>query len=160
MISLNTEETKDHNKNYWKRISLAACIPLPSFHIALLGNIERGLCLLCPQALVKIFLIMINYIPIKISSTRYTNNRTFSLNTTLFINYRAVCCKNKIPAENVLLVTMFFIFSQRLEKHIHFLAKCALARGSSAYWRFSLCGLNCYGCCLWRCYDKCEGQAW
>ena len=46
--------------------------------------------------------------------------------------------QNKIPAENVSLVTrtMFFIFSQRLEKHIHFLAKYALAPGSSAYWSF------------------------
>lgn len=76
-----------------KRISLAACIPLPSFHPALLGNIERGLCLLCPQALVKTFLIMINYIRIKIPSTKYTNNGMLPLNTTLFINYRAVCHK-------------------------------------------------------------------
>lgn len=51
------------------------------------------------------------------------------------------------------------MFSQLLEKQIYFLTECALAAGSSAYWRFSLCGLNCYGCCLWRCYDKCEGQA-
>lgn len=76
-----------------KRISLAACITLPSFHPALLGNIERGLCLLCPQALVKTFLIMINYIRIKIPSTKYTNNGMLPLNTTLFINYRAVCRK-------------------------------------------------------------------
>lgn len=68
---------------------------------------------------------MINYIPVKISSSKYTNNGRLSLNTALFINYKAVCCEIKfllrmycLPQEQC-----FFIVSQRLEKTHLFLSK-------------------------------------
>lgn len=58
-----------------------------------LGISREAFCLPCPRALVKTFLIMINYTRIKISPfTEYTNNRGLSLNTTLFIHLSAVCC--------------------------------------------------------------------
>lgn len=48
----------------------------------------------------------------------------------------AVCCKSTIPAESMLEQCFFpYFFLRRLEKHICFSAKCALARGSSAYWK-------------------------
>lgn len=80
---------------------------------------------------------MINYIPVKISSTKYTNNRMLSLNTTLFINYRAVCCKIEfLPRTYCLSQEQCFSYFHNHLKNIHFLAKYALAPGSSAYWRF------------------------
>lgn len=56
--------------------------------------------------------------------------------------------------------TKTYLFLSKKKK-----TRCALAAGSSpllssAYWSFSLRGPGCYGCCLWCCYDKCEGQSW
>lgn len=80
---------------------------------------------------------MINYTRVRISTTKYTNNRTLSLNSALFINYMACLPPHKIPAETVSHVRadVSRAFSQRLEKHT-LLLKCALAPGSSAGWRF------------------------
>lgn len=127
-----------------------------------LGISREAFCLPCPRALVKTFLIMINYTRIKISPfTEYTNNRGLSLNTTLFIHLSAVCCGTRFLLSTCRLLArslvrklarpnnvfhisffIFFCFPRRLEKHICFSAACALARGSSAYWRFSLCGFT------------------
>lgn len=71
-----------------------------------LGISTQAFCLPCPRALVKTFLIMINYTGTTIPPffTKYTNNRRLSLNTALFIHLSAA-----VPAERVPHATMFFI---------------------------------------------------
>lgn len=86
-----------------------------------------------------------------------TNKGVFLLKNTLFIS---VCFmqQTKTPAENILpgRRTMFCYILTVMWRTHPFLYKAA---GSSACRSCSLGGHNCYRCCLWRCHDKCEGQA-